>query len=87
MDNHYCRTSLWKYARSISDKVNIDIRGGLPTKAPPVDTDEIFVPENVLQVPAWAIGTEYYSPPVAVVAEKRGRGISMIPIADGELDD
>jgi hypothetical protein len=87
LEDHYGRTSLWKYAKAIGDKVNINIRGGLPVKLPPVDTSAIFVPENVLPVPDWAIGTEYYSPPVAVVAVKHLRGINSVPTPDGELDD
>lgn len=87
LEDHYCRTSLWKYARLINEKVAIDIRGGLPEKLPPVDTNAILVPENILPVPAWAIGTQYYSPPLAVATPKRGRGISNVPISDGELDD
>jgi hypothetical protein len=85
--DHYCRTSLWKYARLIKEKVNIDIRGGLPGKLPPVDTNAIFVPANILPVPAWAIGTEYYSPPLKANLPKHGRGISTVPVPDGELDD
>lgn len=87
LEDHYCRTSLWKYAKSIGDKVNIDIRGGLPEKLPPVDTSAIFVPENVLPVPAWAIGTEYYSPPVVVVTPNAAGDISKIPVLDNELED
>ena len=87
LEDHYCRTSLWKYAKAIEDKVKIDILGRRPDKLPPVETSEIFVPENVLPVPAWALGTEYYSPPCSVALPKRGRGIGNVPIPDGELDD
>jgi hypothetical protein len=87
LEDHYGRTSLWKYAAEIEDKVNIDIRGCRPDKLPPVETSAIFVPENILPVPTWAIGTEYYSPPCSAAPTKRGRGISNVPIPDGELDD
>jgi hypothetical protein len=87
LGDHYCRTSLWKYAAEIEEKANIDIRGPRPEKLPPVETSAIFVPENSLPVPAWAIGTEYYSPPCPVEPRKHARGISNVPIPDGELDD
>ena len=87
LKDHYCRGSLWKYAKSIGDKVNMNIRGGLPEKLPPVDTGEIFVPENVLPVPEWAIGTEYYSPPARVETTKRDWGISKKAVPDYELED
>ncbi len=87
LEDHYCRTSLWKYAKDIEEKVKIDILGRRPERLPPVETSEIFVPENVLPVPAWAVGTEYYSPPLKVKLPKNGRGISTVPIPDGELDD
>lgn len=87
LDDHYCRTSLWKYAKAIEDKVKIDIRGRRPEKLSPVETSAIFVPENALPVPAWAIGTEYYAPPLSVGLPKHGRGISSVPIPDGDLED
>lgn len=66
LEDHYCRNSVWKYAKEIVAKVNIDIRGDRrPEKLPPVETSTIFVPENVLPVPEWAIGTQYYSPPAS----------------------
>lgn len=87
LENHYCRTSLWKYAKAIEDKVNIDIRARRPDKLTPVETSMIFNPEGVLPIPAWAIGTEYYSPAYSVASSKQGRGISNVRIPDGELDD
>lgn len=86
LEDHFGRTSLWKYAAEIKEKVNINIRGPRPDKLPPVDTSAIFVPENVLSVPLWAIGTEYYSPPFSG-APKRGRGISTVPIHEVEPED
>jgi hypothetical protein len=85
LEDHYCRTSLWKYAGQIEDKVSINIRGGLPDKLPPVETSAIFVPENVLPVPEWAIGTEYYFPPSS--AHKHGRGISKVPVPSDENEE
>ena len=79
LEEHYCRTSLWKYVREIEEKVNINIRSRRPDNLPPVETSEIFVPENVLPVPEWAIGTEYYFPPKPV--PKWARGISTVPVS------
>lgn len=79
----YKRTSLWKHGSKIFEKVNINIRGERrPEKLPPVETNRIFVAENILPVPSWAIGTEYYFPPRAI--QKYSRGISQAPILEHE---
>jgi len=64
LDDLFSRTTVWKYASSILEKTGINVRGKRrPEKLPDIDLREIFTPENVLPVPAWAFGTEYYFPP------------------------
>lgn len=88
LEDHYSRSTVWKYATLIKSKVDIDIRGDRrPEKLPPVETSAIFVPENVLPVPEWAIGTEYYFPPRPVDLPKYSRGICGLQIPPDEDED
>jgi len=78
LSDQFSRTTAWKYAKSISEKTGIDVKGNRrPDAVPVIDTSKIFTPENVLAVPAWAIGTRYYCPPTKPI---RSRGISSVPV-------
>lgn len=69
LSDHFSRTTVWKYNSEILAKTGIDMRGDRrPDKLPLVDMVEILTPENLVPVPEWAIGTQYYWPPGAAFA-------------------
>jgi hypothetical protein len=77
----FCRTSVWKYENSIRDKTKIDVSGHRrPEKLPAIDLRDVFTPDNVLPVPAWAFGTPYYFPPTVVANTPRVTSIGDVPV-------
>lgn len=82
----FSRTTAWKYAKNILKKTGIDISGSRrPEALPEIDLASIFVPENVLPVPAWAIGTEYYFAPEQT--RLRPPGIMGVPVDADVVDE
>lgn len=81
--DQYCRTTAYKITKAILDKTGINVSGNRrPEALPDLNLADIFTRENVLPVPAWAMGTEYYSPP-----EKRLRGISNVRVDPSAVDE
>lgn len=80
IEDQYARTNAWSMTKKIYDKTGIKVSSKRrPKPLPDLDLREVFAPANVLPVPAWAIGTPYYSGP-------RGYGISGVPIDFEALD-
>lgn len=82
----FTRSTAWKYAKNILEKTGIDVRGSRrPEALPEIDMASIFVPENVLPVPAWALGTEYYFAPEQT--RLRRLGIMGVPVDADVVDE
>lgn len=80
IEDQYARTGAWKITKSIYDKTGIWVKSKKrPVAVPDLNLREVFSPENVLPVPDWARGTEFYS-------ESRGYGISKVPVDWSEVD-
>jgi hypothetical protein len=81
--DQYSRTTAWKITKAIEGKTGINIGGNRrPEALPAIDLSAIFTPENVLPVPSWAFGTDYYVPPSI-----RTRSISNVPVDPEQVDD
>ncbi|SFC11114.1 phage/plasmid replication protein, gene II/X family [Polaromonas sp. OV174] len=65
LDDLYSRTTVWKYKKEVYDAVAIDMNGGRPQKLPSVDLSEILTPGNLMAIPDWAHGTQYFHSPSA----------------------
>jgi len=84
--DQFGRTTAWKYAEAIYEKTRIDVRSERrPEALPAIDTSTIFVPKNVLPVPAWALNTEYYFAPERT--RLRPPGIEWIPTDWNDADE
>jgi len=76
LKDYFCRTTVWKYCKEIFDKTDLDMRGARrPEPEPLLNLADILVPNNLVAVPDWAIGSRYYWPPGTAFAK------------DGDLDD
>lgn len=85
LTEHYGRTGLWKLAKSIRDKVNVDITGARrPEALPQIDLRSVFAPENVVGVPEWLRGSEHYWGPKVSPYSPNGIGRVRV-ITDEEL--
>lgn len=63
-DQFTSRTTALKYIKVIQQKIGVNVGAARrPEGRAVIDLKEIFAPENVRQVPEWAVGTKYYSPP------------------------
>lgn len=61
LKNHFSRTTVWKYNKTILTRVGMDMRGSRrPEPQPPVNLAELLVPENIVPIPKGAIGSKYY---------------------------
>jgi hypothetical protein len=64
LNNHFSRTTVWKYNSAILEKVGMDMRGSRrPEPQPPINLAEILVPENIVPIPKGAVGSKYYWAP------------------------
>lgn len=82
----FSRTTAWKHAKNILEKTGIDVRGSRrPDALPELDLPSIFVPENVLPVPDWAIRTEYYFAPEQTPL--RRPGVMGVPVPPHTVDE
>ena len=84
------RTTVGKHVKSIYQKTGIDVGGDRrPEALPPVHLGDIFRPENVLPIPDWAFGTEYYFPPVTpdLPPRKWGGEIDKVPVDPDAVDE
>jgi hypothetical protein len=64
LQDHFCRSTVWKYVSSIEAKTGISLRGQRrPDALPAVNLADILVPENIVPVPSWAHGSPYYWAP------------------------
>lgn len=80
IEDQYKRTGAWKITKSIYDKTGIWVKSKKrPVAVPDMDLRDVFSPENVLPVPDWALGTEFYS-------LSRGYGISGVPVDWSDVD-
>jgi len=62
-DQFKSRSSAWKYAKSIKEKTNIDVKGSRrPDAQPAVNVADIFCPENLLPIPRELFATEFFYP-------------------------
>lgn len=76
------RSSVKKYLDAIEAKIGIVIRGkNHPKENPPVITQDIFRPENVVPVPDWMLGTEMFwqEPQKTAVRTYQGIGSIRLP--------
>jgi hypothetical protein len=76
------RASVKAYVDAIWQKVGVDVSGRYcMAKLPAVSLSDVFSPANLLPVPGWAIGTEFYAPPDGNPVRRRfARGISEAPL-------
>ena len=91
------RSSVKKYRDAIEAKTGIVIgEKNYPEDTPPVDTQNIFRPENVVPVPDWMLGTDMFWPEPQKTAGHTYRGIGSVRLpanlppdrvieADGEM--
>jgi II/X family phage/plasmid replication protein len=86
IEDQFKRTTAWKHAKKILEKTGVDVRGNRrPEALPKIDLASIFVPENLLPVPDWAKGTEYYFAPEQT--RLRSPGIMGIPVPPDVVDE
>lgn len=79
------RSTVWKYVNKIQAKTGMDISGNRrPEALPAINLAEIFIPENLLPIPEWAFGTEFYfpqnQPDLPAKARRCERGIANAPL-------
>lgn len=80
IEDQYKRTGAWSITKRIYDKTGIWVKSKKrPEALPELDLREVFSPENVLPVPDWLLGTEFYS-------KSRGYGIGRVPVDWCDVD-
>lgn len=64
LKDHFSRTTVWKYERNIDFKTGIDMRSSRrPEALPPIDLAKMLTSENLVPLPAWAVGSPHYWAP------------------------
>lgn len=74
LNDHYGRTTVWKYAVSILHKTSIDVRAHRrPDALPALDLREVLVRDNIVPIPDWAyeLPERYWQPGRSLVEDSK----------------